>query len=45
VIITPHTAGYAPVIATRHRATLVENVRRFVQGAPLINVVDKHLWY
>jgi phosphoglycerate dehydrogenase-like enzyme len=45
VIITPHTAGYAPVIATRHRATLVENVRRFVQGAPLINVVDKNLWY
>jgi phosphoglycerate dehydrogenase-like enzyme len=45
VIITPHTAGYAPVIAARHLATLVENVRHFVQGAPLINVVDKDLWY
>ena len=32
VIVTPHTAGYAPVIAARHLATLVENVRHFVQG-------------
>ena len=45
VIITPHTAGYSPVIAARHLATLVENVRRFVQGAPLTNVVDKDLWF
>jgi phosphoglycerate dehydrogenase-like enzyme len=45
MIITPHTAGYASIIATRHRAVLVENVRRFVQGTPLINVVDKNLWY
>jgi phosphoglycerate dehydrogenase-like enzyme len=45
VIITPHTAGYAPVIATRHRAVLVENIRRFVKGAPLANVADKNLWY
>jgi phosphoglycerate dehydrogenase-like enzyme len=45
VIITPHTAGYAPVIATRHLATLVENVRRFARGEPLTNVVDKALWY
>ena len=34
VIITPHTAGYSPVIADRHRATLVENVRRFARGEP-----------
>jgi phosphoglycerate dehydrogenase-like enzyme len=45
VIITPHTAGYAPIVAARHRAVLVENVRRFVQGAPLVNVVDKNVWY
>ena len=45
VIMTPHTAGYAPVIAARHLAVLVENVRRFVHGAPLANVVDKDLWY
>jgi phosphoglycerate dehydrogenase-like enzyme len=45
VIITPHTAGYAPVIATRHLATLTENVRRFVGDQPLMNVVDKDRWY
>jgi len=45
VIITPHTAGYSPVIAGRHLATLVENVRRFAAGEPLNNVVDKALWF
>jgi phosphoglycerate dehydrogenase-like enzyme len=45
VIITPHTAGYSPVIAERHLATLVENVRRFVHGETLLNVVDKALWF
>jgi phosphoglycerate dehydrogenase-like enzyme len=45
VIITPHTAGYSPVIAERHLATLVENVRRFSSGEPLLNVVDKTLWF
>src|SRR5205823_4906542 len=45
VIITPHTAGYSPVIAARHLAALVENVRRFSAGEPLVNVVDKALWF
>jgi phosphoglycerate dehydrogenase-like enzyme len=45
VIITPHTAGYSPVIAARHLNTLVENVRRFARGEPLNNVVDKALWF
>ena len=45
VILTPHTAGYSPVIATRHLASLVENVRRFAHGEPLLNVVDKALWF
>jgi phosphoglycerate dehydrogenase-like enzyme len=45
VILTPHTAGYSPVIAARHRAVLVENVRRFARGEPLMNVVDKALWF
>jgi len=45
VILTPHTAGYSPIIAGRHLATLVENVRRFVRGEPLINVVNKSLWF
>jgi phosphoglycerate dehydrogenase-like enzyme len=45
VILTPHTAGYSPVIAARHLATLVENVGRFARGEPLVNVVDKALWF
>jgi phosphoglycerate dehydrogenase-like enzyme len=45
VILTPHTAGYSPVIAGRHLAALVENVRRFTNGEPLLNVVDKSLWF
>jgi phosphoglycerate dehydrogenase-like enzyme len=45
VILTPHTAGYSPVIAERHLATLVENVGRFARGEPLINVVEKALWF
>jgi phosphoglycerate dehydrogenase-like enzyme len=45
VILTPHTAGYSPVIARRHLETLVENVARFVRGEPLLNVVDKRLWF
>lgn len=45
VIITPHTAGYSPIIARRHLATLVENVRRFARGETPANVVDKALWF
>jgi phosphoglycerate dehydrogenase-like enzyme len=45
VILTPHVAGQAPCIAERHLAVLVENVRRFVAGQPLANVVDKARWF
>lgn len=45
VILTPHTAGYSPVVAERHLALLVENVGRFVRNEPLLNVVDKTLWF
>jgi phosphoglycerate dehydrogenase-like enzyme len=45
VILTPHTAGYSPVIAARHLAALVENVRRFARRETLINVVNKALWF
>lgn len=45
VILTPHTAGYSTAIAGRHFATLLDNVRRFVRGEPLKNVVDKTLWF
>ena len=45
VILTPHVAGASPRIAERHLATLLENVRRFVAGDALFNVVDKHKWF
>jgi phosphoglycerate dehydrogenase-like enzyme len=45
VIITPHIAGYAACIAERHLEVLLDNVRRFVAGEPLRNVVDKRRWY
>jgi phosphoglycerate dehydrogenase-like enzyme len=45
VIITPHVAGFSPRIAGRHLETLLDNIRRFVHGEPLRNVVDKQRWY
>lgn len=45
VIITPHVAAGSPRIAERHLETLLENVRRFVNGEPPVTLVDKHLWY
>jgi phosphoglycerate dehydrogenase-like enzyme len=44
-ILTPHVAAASPHIAERHLATLIENIRRFVAGEPLLNVVDKRAWY
>ena len=45
VILTPHVAGYSPRIAERHLALLLDNVRRFVAGEPLRNVVNKARWF
>jgi phosphoglycerate dehydrogenase-like enzyme len=45
VILTPHVAGYATVIAERHLAVLEMNVGRFARGEPLLNVCDKARWY
>lgn len=45
VILTPHTAGYSTAIAPRHLEVVRGNVRRFVRGEPLQNVVDKALWF
>src|SRR5215510_4517179 len=44
VIITPHCAAASPRVAERHLATLLDNLRRFVAGQPLRNVVDKKRW-
>ena len=45
VILTPHVAGYSPRIAERHLGVLLENIRRFTRGEPLLNVVDKTQWF
>lgn len=45
VIITPHTAGYSPVVAPRHLSALTSNLRNFLRGEPLANVVEKSLWF
>lgn len=45
VIITPHVAAASPRIAERHLETLLENIRRFVNGQPPATQVDKRLWY
>ncbi len=45
VILTPHVAGQSPRIAQRHLGLLLDNVRRFVNGAELANVVDKRRWF
>ena len=44
-IITPHIAGRSDLDAGRMNATIRENVKRFVEGKPLINVVDKRKGY
>jgi phosphoglycerate dehydrogenase-like enzyme len=45
VILTPHVAAASTVIAERHLEMLLDNVRRFVRGEPLRNVVDKEKWF
>ena len=43
-ILTPHCAAASPRVPERHLATLLENLRRFVAGEALLNVVDKRMW-
>jgi D-2-hydroxyacid dehydrogenase (NADP+) len=45
VIVTPHIAGRSDQDADRMVGTIKENIRRFVEGKPLINVVDKQKGY
>ena len=45
VIITPHIAGRSDRDADRMVGTIKENIRRFVESKPLINVVDKQKGY
>ncbi len=41
LIITDHTAGFAPQRRIRLMGLIAENVRRYSNGLPLMNVVDK----
>lgn len=45
LVITCHTAGYAPQRQVRLVGLLAENVRRYSSGLPLMNVVDKERGY
>lgn len=45
LLMTPHVAGEGPYLDERRLAILIENARRFVQGAELQNVVDKRRWF
>ena len=44
VIITPHTAGAGPHTADRRVEVVTGNLRRFVTGEPVRNIVDKNRW-
>jgi phosphoglycerate dehydrogenase-like enzyme len=44
-LLTPHTAGFGPYLDDRREAIIVDNARRFVNGEPLRNVVDKAHWF
>jgi phosphoglycerate dehydrogenase-like enzyme len=45
VLILPHVSGTTDRFWDREAALIVENVRRYLQGEPLRNVVDKALGY
>lgn len=44
-IITPHIAGRSDKDRARMVSTIKENMRRFAEGKPLLNVVDKQKGY
>jgi len=41
LVITPHNSGFAPIREERSVALVAENVRRYSNDLPLMNVVDK----
>jgi phosphoglycerate dehydrogenase-like enzyme len=45
VIITPHVAACSVRIAERHLEVLLDNLRRFREGRPLINQASKTEWF
>lgn len=45
VMVTPHLSGATPAAAQRQHAIFAENLRRFLSGEPLMNLVDKRAGY
>ncbi len=45
MLFTQHTGGFSPERQIRHMALLADNVRRYANGLPLMNVVDKARGY
>jgi phosphoglycerate dehydrogenase-like enzyme len=45
VLISPHVAGFTPRYDERAVALFAENLRRYVEGEPLLNLVDKARGY
>jgi phosphoglycerate dehydrogenase-like enzyme len=45
VILTPHISGLTPHYNERATALFAANLRRYLAGEPLYNVVDKHAGY
>jgi phosphoglycerate dehydrogenase-like enzyme len=44
-ILTPHVAAEGPPLDEARNRVIVENARRFADGRPLMNVVDKAEWF
>lgn len=44
-ILTPHVSNSSPLVKDRSLALVVENVRRFRSGEPLLNLVDRAVGY
>jgi phosphoglycerate dehydrogenase-like enzyme len=45
VLITPHVAGVGPYLDDRRTELFVDNCKRFNEGRPLRNMVDKANWF
>jgi phosphoglycerate dehydrogenase-like enzyme len=45
VILSPHVSGFTPHYDERAMALFAENLRRYVSGEPLLNVVDVRRGY
>ena len=45
VIVSPHVSGFLPSYDDRCAELFAENLRRYLAGAPLLNVVDRTMGY